>query len=123
MEGPGRRLEEWQSYQRPESADRWGGDCWHRVESLLGGRARGHGGWRRVVHKRLGAGGRDIEGHERGRLAAVIDNGGFGKSSYARRRARVNGCRGSGTRHAHDGGRQGQGRKREPRSSMGPRIA
>jgi hypothetical protein len=46
----------------------------------------------RVVHKRLGASRRAVGGRRRGRLAAMIGDGGFGKASHARRRTRVSGC-------------------------------
>jgi hypothetical protein len=46
----------------------------------------------RVVHRRLRADRRDVGGHGRGRLTAVIDGGGFGKASHARRWTRVSGC-------------------------------
>jgi hypothetical protein len=50
----------------------------------------------RVVHRRLRAGHRDVGGRGRGRLAAVIDDGGVGEAGHARRRAWVRGCRGRG---------------------------
>jgi hypothetical protein len=50
----------------------------------------------RVVNGRLGANRRNVEGGWRGRLAAVIDDGGVGEPGRARCRARVGGRRGSG---------------------------
>jgi hypothetical protein len=48
----------------------------------------------RVVHTRLGAGRRDVWGRGHGRLAAVIDDDGFGKASRAHRWALVRGAEG-----------------------------
>jgi hypothetical protein len=47
-----------------------------------------------VVHIRLEAGCWDVWGHGHGRLAAVIDDDGFGKASRARRWALVRGAEG-----------------------------
>jgi hypothetical protein len=49
----------------------------------------------RVVHRWLEAVCRDVGGRGRGRLAAVIDDGGVGEPHRARRRARVSRSRGS----------------------------
>ena len=48
----------------------------------------------RVVHRRLRASCRDGGGHRRGRLMAMVDDGGVGQSDRARRGARVRGRRG-----------------------------
>jgi hypothetical protein len=89
--GLGRRPEEWQSYQRPGSSGRRGGERRRRAESTLGGRARGHGEWRPggTQAARCGPPGRRGRGH--GRLAVVMDVGGVSKASRARRRPRVSG--------------------------------
>jgi hypothetical protein len=50
----------------------------------------------RVVDGRLGANRRNDDSGWRGRLAAVIDDGGVGEPGRARRRTRVGGRRGSG---------------------------
>jgi hypothetical protein len=79
----------------------------------------------RVVHRRLKTGRRDVRGRGRGRLVAVIDDGGFGKASRVRRRAQISGCQGRDApatvvnkggvgeaRHAHRRGRAWRRRSR-----------
>jgi hypothetical protein len=51
------------------------------------------GDW--VVHRWLGAVGRDVGGRGRGQLATVIDDGGVGEAHRARQWARVSRCQGS----------------------------
>jgi hypothetical protein len=50
----------------------------------------------RVVHMRFGAGRRGVGSRGSGLLAAVVDEGGVGEASHARRRGRVSRSRGSG---------------------------
>jgi hypothetical protein len=78
------------------SAGRWVEEHRQPTESPWGGRAGVTTDGDRVVHRRLRTGCLDAGGRRLVRLAVVIDDGGVDKAGRARRRARVQRCRGSG---------------------------